>query len=78
MTRREALAALSGLAIVPVTTRETHGVELVVFKSPRKLSPAQVGHIRDAWAAAVQGTAVAHAKCLILSDGLDVEFVKTK
>jgi hypothetical protein len=83
MNRRDALKALTsvagaaGLTVTPVTTQEAQGVELVLLKPASPMSMNQMELLRQVWQDAVQGTALAETKALILDD-VDVEFVRTK
>lgn len=84
MDRREALKSLTalagatGLTVSPVTTREAEGVALVLLKVNGRCSDETCKRLHADWLAAVEGTALAQTKALVIADGLEVEFVRTK
>lgn len=84
MDRRDALKALSaiavasGLTVTPVTTLDVQGVELVLIKAKGLISGETAKRISQYWQQGVQGTALEHTRVVVLSDGLEVEFVLTK
>ena len=84
MDRREALKSLTALAgatgasVTPVTTREADGVEVVLLKVKGRCSHDTMERLRETWLQAVADTALAKTKVLVLDDGLEVEFVRTR
>jgi hypothetical protein len=83
MDRRDALKALSsiavasGLTVTPVTTLDVQGVELVLIKCPGLVSQETAARIRALWLEGMKGTALEHIRTVVLTDGLEVDFVRT-
>jgi hypothetical protein len=69
---------LTGLTVTPVTMTELAGVELVLLKTPRRLSTREARQLDQAWRAAVKGTVLERARSLILDQGTTVEFARQR
>ncbi len=84
MDRRDALKALSliagatGFTVTPVSTHEARGVELVLLKVKGVISNVAAEHLRHAWLAGVEGTALEHTRAIVLDDHIEAEFVRTR
>lgn len=84
MERRDALKALasivgaSGATLTAVTAQDAHGVELVLLRAKGRISGDTAKRLKVVWTDAVRGTALEQTRVLVLGDGLDVEFVRTK
>jgi hypothetical protein len=84
MDRREALKGLAtlasgaGMTVAPVMTEDVKGVEMVIFRIPGVISMEQAQRLRAYWSDACEGTALAGVKTVVLTDGVDIEFVRTK
>lgn len=82
MNRREALASLTALAgatgmtVTPLTAKDAEAVTLVIFKIDRPISMEQSERFRQWWGQACVGTDLEHVKSVVLSDGIEVEFVR--
>ena len=82
MDRREAfkalgtLAAGAGLSVTPVAAHDLDRVELVILKIDRSMTQDGAQRLKDHWQQCVAGTSLAEVKTVILTDGIDVEFVR--
>jgi len=78
MNRREALIALAGvvastgLTVTPLKTTDAAGLQMVVLRSPGRLSEHMIARLRDHWRDVVRGTALAHVPIVLLGDGMDL------
>lgn len=82
LNRRDALKSLAlfvgttSLSVMPVTTQEAADAQLVILKSPRRMSREQCEQLRALWIDACTGTDLQRVKAIVLSDGLSVEIVR--
>lgn len=84
MERRDALKALgtlaaaTGMSVSPVTARDAEAVEIVVLRPVRDMSEEDTRRLREAWAAAVNGTSLEHARLVVVTPDVAIEFVRGK
>jgi len=84
MNRREALQSLTalagatGISVTPVTTREATDITLMIIRCEGPISHDACERLRTSWEAACVGTRLEGVKTLILTDGLNVEFVRSR
>ena len=82
MDRRDSIKALgtllagAGVTASPVTTHEADQVQLVILRTPIKLSQAQIESLHTQWKRVVEGTALDGVRVAVFEFGLDVEFVR--
>jgi hypothetical protein len=72
------VAGLTGMTVTPVTTQEAQGVELVILKTPGPISDETVQRLNSTWATCVSGTSLAGVRTVVLTDGMQAEFVRTR
>lgn len=82
MDRRDAFKALgtlvagAGLTVTPVATKDVDELQMVIFRTDGKLSQEGAAHLIRYWKQACEGTSLDGVKTIVLSDGIDVEFVR--
>ncbi len=84
MNRRDALKSLTALAgaagitVTPITAHAATDVTLVILRTDRILCADECRHLEQVWTAVCQGTALQHVKTIVLSDGIEVEIVRSR
>ncbi len=84
MNRRDALKSLTalagatGISVTPVTTHEATDVTLMILRTDQAISQNTCKRLVTTWMEACRGTALQDVKTIVLADGIDVEFVRSR
>ncbi len=84
MNRRDALKSLTALAgaagitVTPITAHDATDVTLMILRIDATLSQDTCERLARAWSEGCRGTALERVKTLVLSDGIQVEFVRSR